>query len=228
MSKWLNGIDISHHQSDIDLFKVNFDFCICKATQGKKYVDDYFRFFANTVLAKGAKLGLYHYFDETGSAEIQAEHFVDTIRPYVGKALLALDFEKDMNEVNFNNEFNAVMSCYTFLNRVYELTGVRPLIYMSKSVARMYDWRVISKDFGLWCAQYANNLPVKNFVVCPWTDSKGMGAFKTIAIHQYTSKGILEGYKNYLDLDKAFMSLEAWDKYAEQKKVSHCKTCKCY
>ena len=133
-----------------------------------------------------------------------------------------------MNEINFNNEFYAVMSCYTFLNRVYELTGVRPLIYMSKSVARMYDWRVISKDFGLWCAQYPNNLPVKNFVVCPWTDSKGTGAFDTIAIHQYTSKGILEGCKNYLDLDKAFMSIEAWDKYERQKKVCHCKTCKCY
>lgn len=228
MSKWLNGIDISHHQSDINLFKVNFDFCICKATQGKKYVDDYFRFFANTVLAKGAKLGLYHYFDGTANAETQAEHFVETIRPYLGKALLALDFEKDMNEVNFNSEIRAVMSCYSFLNRVYELTGVRPLLYMSKSVTRMYDWSIVSKDFGLWCAQYANNLPVKNFVVCPWTDSKGTGAFKTIAIHQYTSKGILEGYKNYLDLDKAFMTLEAWDKYAEQNNISHCKTCKCY
>lgn len=206
----MKGIDISHWQQGINLTSVTCDFVIIKATQGTKYVDPCFQKFCAQAMSLGKKIGLYHYYG-SGEPEAQAEHFLQTVRSYIGKAVLVLDWEVDQNP-----DFKKGPALpKRFLDYVLAKTGVRPLIYMSKSVCREYNWaEVVKGNYGLWMAQYANKKPT-GYQDKPWTDSKGLGAFKGYAMHQYSSKGQLPGYGGDLDLDIAYMTPEAWDRYAK-------------
>lgn len=206
----MKGIDISHWQQGINLAAVDCDFVIIKATQGTKYVDPCFQKFCAQAMSLGKKIGLYHYYG-SGESEAQAEHFLQTVRSYIGKAVLVLDWEVDQNP-----DFKKGPALpKRFLDYVLAKTGVHPLIYMSKSVCREYNWtEVVKGNYGLWMAQYANKKPT-GYQDKPWTDSKGLGAFKAYAIHQYSSKGQLPGYGGDLDLDIAYMTPAAWDKYAK-------------
>lgn len=207
----LHGIDVSHWQKGLDLNKIDYDFVIIKATQGYKRVDECFKSFADTALKHGKKIGLYHYFDSTTTPETQATFFVNTVKEYVGKAILVLDWESGGN--CFFNQGQDI--AIRFLNKVYELTGVRPLIYMSKSVTRSYKWdKVVKGNYGLWIAQYKNKKKVVGYLDNPWTDNKGIGSFPFVAIFQYTSTGRLNGYEGNLDCNVAYMSKMAWDKYS--------------
>lgn len=206
----MKGIDISHWQQGINLTSVTCDFVIIKATQGTKYVDPCFQKFCAQAMSLGKKIGLYHYYG-SGEPEAQAEHFLQTVRSYIGKAVLVLDWEVDQNP-----DFKKGPALpKRFLDYVLAKTGVHPLIYMSKSVCREYNWtEVVKGNYGLWMAQYANKKPT-GYQDKPWTDSKGLGAFKEYAMHQYSSKGQLPGYGGDLDLDIAYMTPVAWDRYAK-------------
>lgn len=206
----MKGIDISHWQQGINLTSVTCDFVIIKATQGTKYVDPCFQKFCAQAMSLGKKIGLYHYYG-SGEPEAQAEHFLQTVRSYIGKAVLVLDWEVDQNP-----DFKKGPALpKRFLDYVLAKTGVHPLIYMSKSVCREYNWtEVVKGNYGLWMAQYANKKPT-GYQDKPWSDNRGLGAFKSYAIHQYTSNGHIDGYNGSLDLDIAYMTPTAWDKYAK-------------
>lgn len=205
----MNGIDISGWQRGIDIDAVPCEFVICKATQGTYYVNpDCDRAYQQAKRA-GKKLGVYHYYGgDTPVAE--ADFFVNNIRGYIREAILVLDWER-----NQNGRFDqGAAVARPFLDRVYALTGVRPMIYMNKSTTREYDWSsVAAGNYGLWIAQYADNEPT-GYQDDPWTDQKGIGAFPFIAMQQYTSNGRLPGYDGPLDLDRFFGTPQAWDAYA--------------
>ena len=206
----MNGIDISNWQNGIQVNQVPCDFVICKATQGTTYVNpDCDRAYQQAKNA-GKKVGVYHYFGG-GNPDTEAEFFVNNSKGYIGEALLALDWEE-----NQNGRFSqGAAAAKPFLDKVYQLTGVRPLIYMNKNTCRSYDWRsVVAGNYGLWVAQYANNNQT-GYQSDPWTDSKGTGAFPVIAMHQYSSNGRLSGYSGPLDLDIFYGSASAWDAYAK-------------
>lgn len=213
MSNKMLGIDISHWQKGLNIKEIDIDFVIIKATQGIKFVDSEYPYFIKQAEEKGIKIGLYHYFSGTSTGKEQAHFFLKTVGNNVGKHLLALDWETKQNP-QFINGQNAP---YDFLHTIYIETGVKPLIYMSKSVCRDYDWnKVVDESYGLWVAQYANYNIMKPKTT-PWTDNKGTGDFKNKAIFQYSSRGRIEGYEGNLDLNVAYMSPTSWDKYAKVK-----------
>lgn len=209
----LKGIDISHWNKGVDLSTPKIDFVICKATQGVKYRDpmlnDYMRF----ILENGLLFGFYHFLDSRYEPEQQADWFVENIAEYIGYGILVLDFEQDgATRWGANGALR-------FLNRVYELTGVRPLIYMNKSDLKKHDWReVVAGNYGLWLASLTNpqfsditkEVPKDNVSIYPW---------KIRAIRQYSFKGLLGKVygkgKVTCDLDIAFMDADAWHKYAQ-------------
>jgi len=204
----MNGIDISHWQDGINLNVILCDFVIVKATQGTKFVDPCCDKFYQAAKRAGKKLGVYHFADGKSSGTAEADHFIQNVKGYIGEAILVLDWEADALK-------KGVAYAKEFLDRVFEVTGVRPLIYMSKSVCREYDWSsVVATNYGLWMAQYANKERT-GYKAEPWTDKKGMGAFKSCAIFQYSSAGSLPGYNGNLDLDIAYMTPAAWDRYAK-------------
>lgn len=207
----LNGIDISNWQPDIDLSKVTADFVIIKATQGIDYVSPNCNAQYTGAKNTGKLRGLYHYADGSG-AEQEAQYFLDNIKDYIGEAVLALDWEGDVLT-------KGVSYAKAFLDYVYNKTGIRPLIYMSKSVTNAYDWSTVAKDYALWCAQYANDNST-GYQSEPWTDDNPFGSWTTPSIYQYSSHGALAGYDSRLDLDLFYGDVDSWGKFAKSDKQS--------
>lgn len=199
----LRGIDISSWQS-VGAGDKAADFVICKATEGVNYVDKTCDQHYQRAKKQGKLLGVYHFArPDRNSAEAEAQFFVKNIKGYVKEAILVLDWEVATSKTAWAK---------AWLDKVYQLTGVRPLIYMSASVVNGNNWANISKDYGLWIAGYPNRYNVKN---PPAPSVKDMpyktGAWSFWAIWQYSSSA------GSLDLDIANMDRAAWLKYAQAK-----------
>lgn len=207
----MNGIDVSGWQAGINLAAVPCDFVIIKSTQGTSYVNKDCDRAYQQAKAAGKLLGVYHYFSG-GDPYAEAEFFVKNIKEYVGEAILVLDWEGEQNS-KFS-QGPAVAK--PFLDKVAELTGVKPLIYMSKSVCRQHDWSSVATLYGLWVAQYADNNST-GYKSNPWSDNKGYGAWESPAIFQYSSHGRLSGYNGNLDINIAYMDANGWKSYAGAK-----------
>ena len=211
----LNGVDIASYQSRISPAQLSTtDFVIVKFTQGTSYLNPHADRQYSTSKSAGKLLGAYHY-AEGKDAKAEAQHFVRSLGSRVGECILALDWEG-----NQNRKFGSgqdVTWCKTFLDEVYRLTGVRAMIYMSKSVCRKYDWSPVAQNYPLWCAQYRSN-STTDYQFSPWTDDKGFGAWQADTIRQYSSHGRIAGYDANIDIDLAYMSADQWRAMAGGKR----------
>ena len=197
----LQGIDVSSWQSPTVTQTAQADFAIVKATQGLGYTSPYLYQQANGAINSGKKLGLYHYAGGN-SCISEADFFVRTIRPWLRRAVLVLDWESYQNVSWGNSNWS---TC--FVQRVQSTTGVTPMIYVQASAL----WQVQgarNAGSGLWVAQYANMSPT-GYQSSPWN----IGAYGE-AMRQYTSNGRIPGYAGALDLNIFLGSREQWDKYA--------------
>ena len=202
----MNGIDISSWQSGIDLAKVPCDFVIIKATEGLTYVNPDCDRAYQQGLKLGKKLGVYHFAGKNGASQ-EAEYFVNNIKGYIGKALLALDWEG-------SGVSRGPAWAKEWLDRVRQLTGVKPVIYMNNGTVNGYDWSSVANgDYGLWNAgYYAGSTAMGYNPDAPIIG--GTGARKFAALYQYTASGRLSGYSDDLDLNVFYGDRAAWDAYA--------------
>lgn len=158
----IEGLDISHWNEQtilsgaVDLKGI--DFIMIKATEGRTYNDKMLRKYMD-ILPSTIIKGVYHYArPETNKAINEAQHFIDVIRPYIGRAVLAVDIEGSA----FNNA-NIDQWALDFCTHVYEITGVRPLIYTSESQLKKFK-KTAAANFGLWVAKWSDKEPK----VSPW------------------------------------------------------------
>ena len=78
----LRGIDVSHHQNDIDWARVAADdvaFAIMKATEGGDHVDRLFARNLREARAAGLAVGAYHFYRFCKSGEEQARNFIAAV-----------------------------------------------------------------------------------------------------------------------------------------------------
>ena len=197
----MNGIDISNYQSGINLHEVPADFVIVKATEGNYYISGDFKRQTNQVIETGKCLGFYHYANG-GDVAQEANFFINAIKDYIGQGILVLDWESQNNPLFGVDDFNW---CKQWCDYVTNKTGIKPIVYIQKSA--MDRVKGIG-DYGLWIAQYADMNPT-GYQNEPWQE----GAYECV-IRQYSSCGQLNGYSGYLDLDKAYINREEWNKYA--------------
>lgn len=204
----LKGIDISNHQKGIDLSKINCDFVIMKATEGKSYVDPSCDTFFQQALSLGKKLGIYHFANNSdNTAEQEAEWFITNTRGYIGKAIPILDWED-------SGHTNDVAWALKWLQLVEEAYGCKPLIYMSESVVNANDWSsVANSNYGLWVAKYRDNNADYNYDMSNAGNKPSVKHWSFYAIWQWTSSGRLDGYNGNLDCDEFYGDTTAWDKY---------------
>ncbi len=207
----LNGIDISNWQAGINLSAVPADFVIVKVTEGTTYVSPEADTQYQGAKSAGRLLGVYHFATGAGAVE-EAKFFLSNVQGYLGEAVLFLDWEGAVVT-------QGVGYAKAFLDYVHQQTGIRPLIYMSKSVTSSYDWSTVSANYGLWVAQYADTSPT-GYQDDPWTDTRGYGSWSGPAIFQYASTGHLSGYDGKLDLDKFYGDVKAWQAYAKSDRVT--------
>jgi GH25 family lysozyme M1 (1,4-beta-N-acetylmuramidase) len=205
----LYGYDISKWQS-VGTGDSAKDFLIIKATEGVGYVDGSCDKHYQRAKKQSKLLGHYHFARPdlntgTAGAVKEAQFFVNNTRNYFGESIPVLDWEQP-------GTTGQVSWAKAWLDEVYRLTGVRPLIYMSASVVNGNNWSSISGNYGLWIAGYPNAYNVKN----PPTPTVGnmpykIGSWKFWAIWQYSSSA------GTLDRDIANMDKTGWLKYAGSK-----------
>ena len=201
----LRGIDIASWQKGIDTKNVDADFVIIKRTQGTALCNPDFANQMSGCVNGGKLTGIYHY-AAGGNPTAEADAFVSNIKPYIGKSLLALDWERVQNR-KFNSGTDGAW-VRVWLKRVIERTGVRPLVYVSASARNLVASAAADCNCGLWIAQYANFKPT-GYQEKPWNEH----AYQCV-IRQYTSQGRVAGYGAALDLDKFYGDRAAWMKYA--------------
>ena len=203
----LKGIDISKWQAGIDLSKVDCDFVIVKATEGIGYVDRKCDSFYQQAKRLGKKLGFYHFARPRNDAVREAQYFYNNTKNYFGEAIPILDWEAENK--------SDVAWAKRWLDEVYRLSGVKPLIYMSESVANAYNWSsVANADYGLWVAKYRDNNPDYNYNMSNAGSRPRVKWWKFYCMWQWTSTGRLSGYNGNLDCNVFYGDGTTWDKYA--------------
>ncbi len=207
----MHGYDISNYQKTISIANVPCDFVIIKATQGTTYYSPSFERQISEATKLNKLIGIYHYVAGT-DYKAEVEYFLSKIKPFIGRVLICVDWEKDMNPSWGNGRYIT-----SLLDYLYERIGIKPVLYMSKSVCRESYWTTVPANYELWCAQYANNEIQTQYNPNPWTDNKGFGKFKDPIIYQYTSHGNLPGYSGFLDLDICYLDKNGWMKRCKKQ-----------
>lgn len=199
----LKGIDISNWQDGIRLHALasEIDFVIVKATEGNGYTDPCCDGFVEQAKDCGLLWGFYHFAREN-SPEDEAEYFYRKTKNYFGHGIPVLDYETG----NYDN----VEWCERFIERLHDLSGVWPILYMSASRCGEFKGSWIPEKCGFWCAGYP-----KSYTSWPGIDMPyNTHPFDVVALWQFTSSLQLPGYSGSLDGDYAYMNEQAWLKYA--------------
>lgn len=203
----LYGIDIASWQSELDLSQIVCDFAVVKATEGTGYINPSCDKHVQQALNLGKKAGFYHYAQNAQNAARQeAEFFINNCKGYFGKGIPVLDWEESVGDVEWALEW---------LQTVERETGVKPMIYMSKSVVNTYDWSsVANAGYGLWVAKYKGYDPIYNYDMSNVGVEPNVNHWTFYAMWQFTSSGCLDGYSGKLDCNVFYGDETAWDKYA--------------
>lgn len=201
----MKGIDISKWQAGLDLSKIKFDFVIVKSTEGVGYVDPWCDRFVQAARKAGKPWGFYHFARPMNDAVREADGWIRNTENYFGDGIPCLDWEAE-------NKWDVAWA-KRFLDRVYQKTGVRPLIYMSESVANSYNWSAVAQDYGLWVARYLDYIDDYNYQKDNLNIPKPKH-WKVLTMWQWTSSGRLDGWSGRLDCDEFYGDRKTWDAYA--------------
>ena len=199
-SNKLEGIDVSHWQGTIDWAKVRAAgkrFAFIKASEHTSFVDDKYQTNRAAAKAAGLKVGAYHFArpnSGTTDAYAEADHFIETAAWKSGELRPVLDLE-DTGGLSSSALQTWVKA---FLQRVYDRTGVRAIIYVSPSFwsSKMGNstWFAKNGYDVLWIAHWTTasspSTPAENWGGKGWT------------FWQYTSDGSVSGISGRVDLNR--------------------------
>lgn len=215
------GIDISHHQKQIDWNKLktaNLDFILIRAGFGmyEKQVDNCFLSNIKNAPSLGIPIGIYWYSYATtrAQAEKEAEVCLKTIEPYRDKITLPVFFDQEY-EPGIKAAAKTVRTamCQGFIRKI-QAAGYESGLYCS------YDWAKNMVDISAvpghkWIAQYDSK--------CQYTGDDLWG-------WQYSRKGKVPGISTRVDMDAGYFSLPAakaepkWEKTDKGWKYGEYKT----
>lgn len=186
----LKGIDVSHWDGDIDFSKVKNDgykIVYIKATQGENSIDSFFKINAEKAKKNNLLIGFYHYFTATSesSAKKEAQHFVNTTKPYPCDCKMALDVE--VNNGLSSSQLTNLSKI--FLDEVKRLSGIDVVVYTYTSFAKENLQKSIG-NYPVWIAHYGVSTPGNN------------GIWDTWAGFQYSEKGLVSGINADVDLNE--------------------------
>lgn len=186
----VHGIDISHHQGNINWAELakaehvgsGIHFVFMKATEGSDWIDSSFQ--QNFIKARenGFIRGAYHFFSNTSSAEKQADFFCNQVELVENDLPPVLDVET----VGNYGKDSLCLEVKTWLQKVERYYGVKPIIYTSRKFKEQYLNDNFFDTYPFWIAHY-------------YVDSltyKGRWDF-----WQHTDMGRLPGIKGHVDLN---------------------------
>ena len=197
----LNIIDIASYQDDIDLSVVPCDGAMVKATQAVGYTNPDCVRAVEQLMSLNKAVGTYHYISG-GNAVAEANFYIDSILNWIGKSVLAVDWESNQNSAWGDESYLEAV-----VKQIIARTNISPMIYVQASRYNEVAPVAQRNNCGLWIAQYADMNPT-GWQDTPWNE----GAY-TCAMRQYSSNGRLNGWNGPLDLNKFYGSLDDFRKY---------------
>ncbi|MGG0793642.1 GH25 family lysozyme [Brevibacillus laterosporus] len=123
-------------------------YAFIKATEGTSLVDKKLKENAQGANRAGIKVGYYHFAHPDLSAQVQAEHFVQTVKGLPCDMPLVLDIETDKGLT----PAQITAFCLTFLTHVKGHTGKTPMIYTGAYFAKRNLGKALA-GFPLWVAK---------------------------------------------------------------------------
>lgn len=184
-----NGIDVSHHQGDIDWQKLREDTCVkfvyIKATEGAEIVDG--SYLDNVVGARraGIPVGSYHYLTSGSTVEEQFENFYSVVNRHHQDIVPVVDVEEE--GVRGWTKAEVRMNLLKMLRLIEEHYHCTPIIY---SYSHFYNLTLAPEfnEYPLFLSRYEDAEPTV----------KGAGRH---VIWQHTDQGIVNGINMPVDLD---------------------------
>ncbi len=153
------GIDVSHWNGDVIAEISNesdISFVICKATQGKSYIDPEFKYNWQSIKQINKIRGAYHFYIYDVDPTSQAKHFCDVVGDLeITDLSLILDVEElsvpkgTIDKNKFKNDL------ITFLDFVEQRTKRIPILYTDYSFANQYLDDTRFSKYPLWLAEYS-------------------------------------------------------------------------
>ena len=188
----IHGIDISHHQGDIDWVELRdrglindtpIRFIMIKATEGATKIDDKFK--SNFVNAReyGFTRGAYHFYSVHSPAKDQAAFFIKNVKLENGDLPPVLDVEHKPSGQNDKEFKQSVLEWLTIVEQHY---GVKPIIYTYYKFKTRYLDDPVFNEYPYWIAHYYVD---KVEYTGPWK------------FWQHTDAGKLPGIKGYVDFN---------------------------
>lgn len=221
----LKGIDVSHHQGDVDWKKVKatgVQFAIIRAGYGKyAYQEDpCFEDNIEGAYNAGIPVGVYwySYADTAAEARQEAEACLTVIKPYKDKITLPVFFDQEYEPAILSAGNSIRTQCCIAFIKAIEAAGYKAGLYGSQDwLDNKIDDSQIPETATVWVAQYSNK--------CTYT-----GRY---TIWQYTSSGKVDGISGRVDMNEADESLMpvkdgwnyisgSWYWYEGGKPVTNC------
>lgn len=184
----VRGIDISHHQGDIDwkelkkakIGRFPISFVFIKATEGTSHIDDYFSHNFYYARENGFTRSAYHYFKPLQSPKKQAEHFLRQVHLEEGDLPPILDIE----EIGLLTKHQLQKRVLTWLQLVEKAYNTRPILYTSAIFKQKYLNTQALNKYPFWVAHY--------YVQIPKTQTKWH-------FWQFTDRAKLPGIPSFVD-----------------------------
>jgi lysozyme len=187
------GLDVSHHQGEIDWAKVSghkpkIDFVYIKATEGEDHKDT--RFAENWQKAQqaGIKVGAYHFFTLCKPGDLQFQNFLDSVPVLVDAMPPAIDLEFGGNCSNRPDRDDLLADVLVFARQAEKYYGKKPVLYVTKGFYRRY-LRGSELGFPFW---------VRDLI---WQPS--IPTHQGWDLWQFTSRARVSGINTPVDLNAA-------------------------
>lgn len=151
-ARYVQGVDVSHHQGAIDWRTLAADdiaFAYIKATEGADHVDARFAFNWREAAAAGLYRGAYHFFTLCRSGASQAQNFIAVVPRDAGALPAAVDLEHMGPCRRGPTMTDVVGEARISMDAVEAHYGVRPIIYTTREFHDAYLRDVTGERFWI-------------------------------------------------------------------------------
>lgn len=184
----IRGIDISHHQGNIDWDLINKEkikFVYIKATEGANYKDEKFYYNWREAKRHGIATGAYHFFTFCKTGQEQAENFIKTVPNESNSLPPVIDLEFIGNCKNFKTKKQIIDDIVIVEKMLSSFYNKKTIFYTTKEFHEYYLSNIFLTN-PLWYRDVFNEPKVDN---------------KKIIFWQYWHHGRVDGIKTPVDLN---------------------------
>jgi len=185
----VRGIDVSHHQGEIDWSMVsndNVSFAYIKATEADDFIDNQFAKNLANAQSAGLKVGAYHFYSLGYPGEIQAQNFISQVPTSTINLPPVIDLEYVGNSKirPTKEQFQKELKIFIKLTEDYFMQ--EPVLYTTYEFSEDYLVPEFS-NYKIW---------IRDIFGKP-NESK----IKNIVFWQYHSRGRVKGIDGPVDLN---------------------------